>query len=327
MAETDFSPNPARLRMFSYGPKGVDAPALVVVLHGCTQTAEGYADGVGWMALAERYGFALLCPEQTIANNPNRCFNWFEPGQTARGAGEAASIAAMIEESCVRYGVDRTCIYITGLSAGGAMAAVMLSAYPELFAAGAVVAGLPFGSASNVQEAFAAMMQPKPRSAAAWGKLVRRASEHAGDPWPAVSIWHGEADSTVHPDNAQGLARQWRHVHGLTDTAPQVELRGGVRRQVWSGPGGDARVTLYTAPGLGHGAPVVSGGPDACGAAGPFLIEAGLSAALQTARDWGLAPEAAEASAAPVTSPPQHHSLAHEIESVIRKTLSAAGLL
>lgn len=330
--ERAFAPNPAGLRMLTYCPEGLEHPALVVVLHGCTQTAEGYAVGAGWRALAERSGFALLCPEQTTANNPNRCFNWFEPGQVRRGKGEAAAIAAMIETACQLHEVDRSRVFITGLSAGGAMAGAMLAAYPELFAAGAIVAGLPYGAAGSMQEAFGAMMQPRARTAAVWGKLVRRASNHEGDPWPAVSIWHGTADSTVHPDNADALAAQWRHVHGLDDAAPVIDTQpGGTRREVWLDSAGQAQVTLYTVPGLGHGAPLACDGPDGCGVAGPFLLEAGVSAALQSAREWGLAEPALSGAAGPrhldanEDHPP--HSLTGEIESVIRNALAAAGLI
>ena len=103
------------------------APALVVVLHGCTQTAAGYDLGAGWSTLAERYGFVLLLPEQTPANNPKTCFNWFLPGDTARDRGEALSIRQMIEKTIGAHGVDRKRVFITGLSAGGAMTAAMLA--------------------------------------------------------------------------------------------------------------------------------------------------------------------------------------------------------
>ncbi len=106
---TGFGSNPGALRMFTYVPKNVSAaPALVVVLHGCTQTAAGYDLGAGWSTLAERYGFVLLLPEQTQANNPKTCFNWFLPGDTARDRGEALSIRQMIEKTIGAHGIDRS---------------------------------------------------------------------------------------------------------------------------------------------------------------------------------------------------------------------------
>src|SRR4030095_14495499 len=116
-----FGSNPGNLRMFVYRPPSLaDNPALVVVLHGCTQSAAGYDLGAGWSTLADRYGFVLLFPEQTPANNPKTCFNWSLPPATARDGGEALSIRQMIEKTIGAHGIDRKRVFITGLSAGGA---------------------------------------------------------------------------------------------------------------------------------------------------------------------------------------------------------------
>ncbi|MDP3254987.1 PHB depolymerase family esterase, partial [Bosea sp. (in: a-proteobacteria)] len=153
-----FGSNPGALRAHRYRPEGLEPGApLVVVLHGCTQSAAAYDLGSGWSSLADRHGFALLFPEQQRANNANLCFNWFASGDIARGSGEALSIAQMIEGTITGYGLDRRRVFITGLSAGGAMAAAMLATYPELFAGGAIIAGLPYGSASGVPEALERM--------------------------------------------------------------------------------------------------------------------------------------------------------------------------
>src|SRR4051812_18781832 len=234
--------------MFTYVPKKPSAsPALIVVLHGCTQSAASYDLGAGWSTLAERYGFVLLLPEQTPANNPKTCFNWFLPGDTARGGGEALSIRQMIEKTVGAHGIDRTRVFITGLSAGGAMAAAMLSVYPEVFAAGAIIAGLPHGAASNVQQAFESMFQGRHRSAKEWGDLVRHASAHRG-PWPRVSIWHGDADAPVKPMNADSLIAQWRDLHGI-DTAPAEDKIDGYPRKVWRRDGADV-IESYTITGM-----------------------------------------------------------------------------
>ena len=113
-----FGFNPGGLRMLAYTPErlGPEAP-LVVVLHGCTQRAGSHARDAGWLTLADRLGFAVLAPEQDTANNPNRCFNWFEPGDIARGAGEAASIQAMIGHMLRTHGLDAQRVFVTGLSA------------------------------------------------------------------------------------------------------------------------------------------------------------------------------------------------------------------
>src|SRR6266436_346790 len=157
---TGFGSNPGGLRLFSFVPgKLQKAPGLVVVLHGCGQTAAGYDLGAGWSTLAKRYGFALLMPEQQPTNNPATCFNWFNPEDVVRDQGEACSIRQMIARMVADHGIDRRRIYVTGLSAGGAMTSVMLATYPEVFAAGAVIAGLPFGVAGNLREAVRGMMR------------------------------------------------------------------------------------------------------------------------------------------------------------------------
>ncbi len=123
-----FGSNPGGLRMFTYLPPHVSAEAaLVVVLHGCTQTAASYDLGAGWSTLADRYGFALLLPEQQRSNNPNGCFNWFQTGDIKRGHGEALSIRQMVDKMVSDHGIDRKRVFVTGLSAGGAMTSVMLA--------------------------------------------------------------------------------------------------------------------------------------------------------------------------------------------------------
>ena len=138
---TNFGSNPGALRARTYIPKNLQKGApLVVVLHGCTQNAAGYDAGSGWSQLADRHGFALLFPEQTRANNPNLCFNWFLPSDSKRDSGEALSVRQMIGEMVETYDIDQSRIFMTGLSAGGAMASIMLASYPELLAGGAIIA-------------------------------------------------------------------------------------------------------------------------------------------------------------------------------------------
>src|SRR6478672_5442021 len=201
----DFGSNPGALRMLTFLPDNLSPrPALVIVLHGSMQSAADYDRGAGWSTLADQHGFALLMPEQSRRNNLTRSFNWFEPADTQREEGEAHSIMQMVEQMVSDHHIDRTRIFVTGLSAGGAMTLAMLASYPEAFAAGAVIAGLPFGIAGNVREALSGMMASPPRPANELGDLVRNASGHKG-PWPKLSVWHGSADRTVNPGNADEI--------------------------------------------------------------------------------------------------------------------------
>ena len=285
-----FGSNPGALRMFSFVPPGLqDGCPLVVVLHGCTQSAASYDLGAGWSTLAERFGFALLLPEQQRLNNPNGCFNWFQSGDIERGHGEAASIRQMVMTMVSNHGIDPARVFVTGLSAGGAMTSVMLATYPDVFAGGAIIAGLPYGAATNVQQAFETMRQCPPRPARAWGDLVRKASRHKG-PWPRVSVWHGDADGTVIPSNAGEIIKQWADVHGLPIQPSSEAKVDGYPRQVWVDGVGDEMIESYTIPRMAHGTPLATGAADdQCGAVGPFLLEVGISSSYHIARFFGLA--------------------------------------
>jgi feruloyl esterase len=259
------------------------------VLHGCTQTAAAYDLGAGWSTLADRYGFALLLPEQQRSNNPNGCFNWFKPEHSRRNQGEPLSIRQMIEKTVVDYGIDRRRVFVTGLSAGGAMASNMLACYPEVFAGGAIVAGLPYGAATTVEQAFETMFQSPSRPAREWGELVREASSHQG-PWPRVSVWHGSADKTVIPSNAQEILKQWTEVHGLP-LSPSVKTRtDGYSRDVWINAVGDELIEAYTIPNMAHGTPIAIGEAEgACGSPGPFLLPVGISSSYHIAKFFEIA--------------------------------------
>ena len=300
----EFGSNPGNLRMFTYlPPQHAANPPLVVVLHGCTQTAAGYDYGAGWSTLADRYGFALLLPEQQRSNNPNGCFNWFLPDDSRRGRGEALSIRQMIETVVIDKKIDRDRVFITGLSAGGAMTSVMLACYPEVFAGGAIIAGLPYGAASNVQQAFESMFQSPSRSAREWGDLVRAAAPYGG-PWPRISVWHGTADKIVVPSNAREILKQWTDVHGLPGMPSREANVAGYPRQVWLNDAGEELIESF-AINIGHGTPLATGSADGeCGVAGPFLLDAGISSSYHIANFFRLTNEPASAARAKKTVVP-----------------------
>jgi poly(hydroxyalkanoate) depolymerase family esterase len=300
-----FGSNPGQLRMLEFIPDTSPAGApLVVALHGCTQTAGGYDHGTGWSTLATRRGFALLLPEQRAANNANRCFNWFEPGHTRRDRGEAASIRQMVAHMISRHRLDPKRVFVTGLSAGGAMTSVMLATYPEVFAAGAILAGLPHGAAQSMPEAFEAMATGRPRPAAERAAAVRDASPHRG-PWPRVAVWHGDADITVRPANATEILKQWRALHGL-EGAPETgtALGRAHRVELWRGPDGTPLVEHHAIAGMGHGVPIAQGtgagdGDAPLGAAAPFILDVGVASTAAIAGFFGLAAAAPLRAAAP----------------------------
>jgi feruloyl esterase len=321
-----FGSNPGELRMLTYVPPRLPLGApLVVVLHGCTQTAAGYDAGTGWSQLAEHHGFALLLPEQRRSNNAHTCFNWFEPADTARGEGEVASIRQMVARMVADHRLSTARIHITGLSAGGAMTAAMLATYPEVFAGGAIIAGLPFGAAAGVQQALTAMHHCRSMPAPAWGDLVRAASplRHAADR-PLVSIWHGDADQTVSPGNALEGAKQWADVHGLREADGVEDRVDGVPHRAWRGRDGSVRVELYAVPGLAHGAPITPGaeGDRGVGRAMPYILAAPISSTWHIAKGWGLL----GAAGAAVRGRPAASGLLRDPAGIIARGLRAVGL-
>ena len=339
-----FGTNPGMLRARIHIPADLpDNAPLVVVLHGCTQSAAGYDEGSGWSALADVHGFAVLFPEQQRANNANLCFNWFAPEDFRRDFGEALSIRQMIEAAVVAHGIDRRRIFVTGLSAGGAMASVMLATYPEIFAGGAIIAGLPYGSAATIPEAFDRMRGHGGPADSALQAMLRGASTHDG-PWPTISVWHGTADMTVNPSNMDRIVAQWRDVHRVMEKPADTKAAGKHGIEVWRDETGRALIEAHSIAGMGHGTPIDPKAVEGGSTAGPFMLDVGVSSTCEIARSWGIAPtaHATEARPAapieipndmiqvtPLPRPPGHKPFAGTkgVGEVIEDALRAAGLM
>jgi poly(hydroxyalkanoate) depolymerase family esterase len=220
-------------------PAGADAPrGLVLMLHGCTQTADDFACGTRMNELADRHGLIVAYPDQSRADNPHGCWNWFRPGDQRPGAGEPQILAELAQALTREFDVDPARVFAAGLSAGGAMAATLGATHPEVFSAVGVHSGLPHGSAHDVVSAFAAMRG-------------EAAGPTRAAPGTRSIVFHGTADATVHPSNAERVA--------AADAALRTERQAGrspggrgYTRTVATDAGGAVVSELWLIAGAGH---------------------------------------------------------------------------
>ena len=224
---------------------------LLVMLHGCTQNADDFAAGTAMNELAGAHGFYVLYPEQSQQANPQRCWNWFKHSHQARDRGEPALLAGMTREVMERQMIDPARVYVAGLSAGGAMAAILGDAYPELFAAVGVHSGLATGVAKDLPSAFGAMKK---------GPQIVVPAATSGIP---TIVFHGDADSTVHPGNGGHVIAASVH-KGAEVEAEQGVAPGGrnYTREVHRAAGGGPVIAEHW---IVHGAPHAWSGGSAKG--------------------------------------------------------------
>ena len=241
-------------------PQAGAAPLpLVVMLHGCTQDAVDFAAGTGMNTAAQAQGFFVLYPEQAQQANPQRCWNWFKHSHQKRDRGEPALLAGMVRETIARHAIDPDRVYVAGLSAGGAMAAILANAYPEIFAAVGVHSGLAVGAAGDLASAMMAMRS----GAAAMPGTVEASGSPMAFPMPAI-VFHGDADTTVHPSNGAHVFDAARHGSDAATEAPlQVQRPGKRNATVHTLRSSSGRVTAEHW--IVHGAPHAWSGGSAKG--------------------------------------------------------------
>jgi len=298
----NFGTDPGSLSADIYIPENFPKNGpLVVVLHGSTQSAESYDIGSGWSTLADECGMALLFPGQRLTNNLLGSFNWFETGDSERGGGEPLSIRQMIKQVVDDHSVDPSRVFITGMSSGGAMTSVMLATYPEVFAGGAIIAGLPYRSADNMMEAIIRMNGFGSPSDSALDASVREASDSKG-PWPTISVWHGGSDTTVDSSNAGDIVGQWQKIHNVEGPPTRVETVDSIPRKVWCDANGCVVIEEYIIEAMGHGTPISAGGDEGLGEEGDYMLEVGISSTRHIADFWGLTRSGAANRAEPKTA-------------------------
>ena len=286
-------------RALVHPPAGVEpqtAVPLVCMLHGCTQDAASFAAATLMNDAADRHGFVAVYPQQERGDNAQGCWNWFLPEHQARGAGEPASIAAIVRElmgTASPWAIDPRRVFVAGLSAGGAMAAILAATYPDLFAAVAVHSGLAYRSAANVGAALTAMARGS-EDPVGEGRAAHAAMGDHARAVPSIVV-HGSADATVAPVNADRVLQQSMAANRLAapeacdlDIArPTTTARGRVdgghayTRSQWTDRRGVLMHERLEVDGLGHawsgGAPGGSytdpRGPDATEAIWRFFAQ------------------------------------------------------
>lgn len=215
--------------------------ALLVMLHGCTQDPVDFAIGTGMNRLAEEAGMLVLYPAQSEQANPARCWNWFLEMEDKGDVGEASILAGMTRQVMAAHDIDPQQVYVAGLSAGGAMAAVLGTRYPDLYAAVGVHSGLPAFAAHDLPSALAAMK----------GEWI--AGQYAQLPQPVI-VFHGDEDRTVHPANGAALVAPHVHHTGLVPTSREGHVANGLRytRTLYPSPNGRVNAEYWQIHGGGH---------------------------------------------------------------------------
>ncbi|MBY0235643.1 MAG: PHB depolymerase family esterase [Burkholderiaceae bacterium] len=236
--------------------------AMIVMLHGCTQSADDFAVGTQMNQLAEAQGFLVVYPEQAAQANASKCWNWFQPQDQLRGEGEPSLIAGITTKVAGAYGVDPQRIFVAGLSAGAAMAVVLGETYPELFAGVGAHSGLPYGSAHDIPSALLAMKGGRSGIAGLrdFGKTDVNLGRGASQAVPII-VFHGDRDHTVQQSNSSLIVQQAREAHGSepSQDALHIGTRSGVTergrrfsREIHTDANGHTRIESWTLHGAGH---------------------------------------------------------------------------
>ena len=289
-AVASFGSNPGALDMYEYVPAGLPSGRpLVVVMHGCTQTASAM-EGAGWEALADQFQFAVVYPQQRSANQSLSCFTWYGPTDIARTGGEAESIIQMVDTEIATHASDTHRVYVTGLSAGAAFTAVMLAAYPDRFAAGSIMSGLPYKCATDLTSASSCqqMSASSQKTPQAWGDLVRGADSGFAGRGRACRSGRARATTRSRP-RMRPSSSSSGPTCGEPIKPPMRPIRSAPRRARSSCAGTTVAVELYTVTGMGHAIAIGVDPDGACPATtGAYFSDEKICSTTRAAAFFGL---------------------------------------
>jgi poly(hydroxyalkanoate) depolymerase family esterase len=291
-----FGNNPGNLKMFMYVSKikkDSGLKPLVIVLHGCGQTAEEVARLTGWNKLGHLNDFMVVYPQQKLLNNVSTCFNWFRNADINKGEGECESIYQMIHYMQQNYAIDSNRIFVTGLSAGAAMSVVMMATHPETIRSGAIFAGGAYKLATNAFGSAGVMAGTKKLTKEELIKNVVEQNPAYKGTYPKLIIYQGLNDYVVNHKNAGLLINQWTgitHIDPIPDKTekPFMNIADIKRMEYWDSLG-NTRITFYEIGNLGHRILVKPGNKkDEGGETGTYGADRGFHSTYQTAKDFGI---------------------------------------
>ncbi len=292
--ELDFGNNPGNLKMFTYNhSKDSVLKPLIVVLHGCNQDAEGVAKLTGWNKLAKNNNFTILYPQQKRINNISQCFNWFLENDIDKGKGESESIFQMISNLINSKSIDSSQIFVTGLSAGGAMGVVMMSTYPETFQKGAIFAGGAYKIATNPLIALKVLSGNIQISNEKLISNINLQNSNYHGKYPKLIIFQGLNDPIVNKINADYILNQWIGVHKIDSIPDKIENNFNQIQDIsvyrYFNDSNDEIITYFKIKNLGHRLLIEPGNEfDEGGEIGLFGKDIGFHSTYYLATDFGL---------------------------------------
>jgi len=296
----NYGTNPGKIKMFLHEPKVAKHSSLkkpiVIVLHGCSQSAEGVSKQTYWNLLADKYGFYVVYPQQNLINNPSLCFNWFSSEDTQKNQGESHSIKEMLNYMTNNYPIDEYRVFVYGVSAGAAMSVVLMANYPEIIDGGAILAGGPFMPELTHLQRLDLMFSPEENTAEKLGNPIKKLNSGFTGNYPRVVIIQGKNDLVVNPKNADLLIKQWSFLHNidnnLTDTISDFNQSRDVTKYNFKNSEEVVKVIFYEINRMGHSIPIDPGTlPNQGGERGMNTMDKDFFSTYFIARDFGLIPE------------------------------------
>jgi poly(hydroxyalkanoate) depolymerase family esterase len=293
----NFGTNPGKLAMYVSVPEGLaPAGALVVVAHGCLQTAQEMAEVSGWDALARAHRFAVVYPQTSRENDPFAgCFRTWLPEHQQRDAGEPLSVIEMVRWMLEHEPIDPRRVYITGMSSGGHLTNVMLATYPDVFAAGAPQSSFPYKCAVSFADVEPCCKALRMHSREEWGALARSGFPGYAGVRPKVAIWHGRDDALLVVANLDYQVQQWTAALDI-DAVPDGVVRiGAFDADLYADASGSPRLEAFAIPGLGHAIALdAKASEPKCGVVGQYASDVGICAAEWIGRWFGVVPKAGD---------------------------------